>query len=682
MGMAASQARYLALTARKTNVEYEGQQLNQERVVLANRTADLFNQMLTAEVPKCPDSNDFTKVQYSWSDGYNDAVISDYYQLSTADEEYNYVVTSYHYENEYTGTRKLMNDPKIQAYRDLQYTYSQMINQNLLFLAKSMQYNPEDDIYTLVDDRRISKEFKQVDDAGDVRLELDAIYNRAYKDSAHAFELDDNGNYIYTTNAISNLYEGYEPVVDEGAEREILDQLYGRTTTVDASAFAPDGANYIYTTYDDFGNPVTVTYEPVDMTNPEMVQLLKDTYKSDYDPSKTYYYDSEYGTFVVGDDLTSGGGDVVVRNQDDGTVYYSDGVNYMTGPIGLVYEHVNLDDEESDLVQLLKQTYKTEFDKDKDYYYNAETGTFFVDEGIEQFKHNMGMPPEVTIRKQFDGTIYYTDGERYITRDELEDAMLALEDDNISSIELLLKQAIEKMEFTNFQAVGNCVLHELSAEDYADEAVKTELDQIRNDMKDPEKGNRISSANLEACFDPITGEYLGGIYTFKLHNTVYYTTVYDLEASARSAFEDNNQERIADNNIDPQLEKLAYYKASYLKTKIEDTSKALLETDGKGRFTSVRFADDSTVYTLNVETITDEDAYNDAMNQYFYNQEKYDKTIRDINAKTELIQAEDRTLELRLKQLDTEQNALQTEMDAVKKVISKNVEMTFKTFAG
>lgn len=683
MGMAASQARYLALSARKTNVEYEGQQLNQERVVLANRTADLFNQMLTAEVPKCPDSNDFTKIQYSWSDGYNNAVISDYYQLSTSDEDYNYVVTSYHYENEYTGTRKLMNDPKIQCYRDVQYTYNDLINQNIAFLVKSMQYNPDDDIYTLVGDRRIPKEFRQADDAGDVRLELDAIYNRAYKDSAHSFELDEYGNYIYTTDRISSLYPDYEPVVDEGEEREKLDEIFGRTTTVDAAAFTLDASgNYIYTTDDGMGGVITVTYEPVDMTDPEMVQLLQDTYKSDYDPSKTYYYDSEYGTFVVGDDITSGATEVTVRNQDDGSVYYSDGENYIAGPIGLVYEKVNLDDDESELVQLLKQTYKTEFDKDKDYYYNAETGTFFVDEGIEIYKMSMGMPPEITIRKQYDGTTYYTDGETYLTGAELEEAMLALNQDEISSVELILKQAIEKMVFTNFTAVGNCALHQLSLEDYNKDEVKTELDQIIKDMNDPEKGSTTSAANLAACFDPITGEYLGGIYTFKLHNVTYYTTLNDLEASARSAFEDNNQERIADNNIDPQLEKLAYYKASYLKTKIEDTSKALLETDGKGRFTSVKFEDDSVVYTLNVETITDEEAYQDAMNQYYYNQEKYDKTIRDINAKTELIQAEDRTLELRMKQLETEQNALQTEMDAVKKVISKNVEMTFKTFAG
>ena len=57
------------------------------------------------------------------------------------------------------------------------------------------------------------------------------------------------------------------------------------------------------------------------------------------------------------------------------------------------------------------------------------------------------------------------------------------------------------------------------------------------------------------------------------------------------------------------------------------------------------------------------------------------RTINDINAQTEIIQQQDRTLELRLKQLDTEQNALNTELEAVKKVIETNVEATFKTFA-
>ena len=83
---------------------------------------------------------------------------------------------------------------------------------------------------------------------------------------------------------------------------------------------------------------------------------------------------------------------------------------------------------------------------------------------------------------------------------------------------------------------------------------------------------------------------------------------------------------------------------------------------------------------LKTETITDEAAYEDAMNQYNYNQQVYEKKLADINAKTKEIQEQDRTLELRLRQLDTEQEALQTEMEAVKKVIEKNIESTFKTF--
>jgi len=70
------------------------------------------------------------------------------------------------------------------------------------------------------------------------------------------------------------------------------------------------------------------------------------------------------------------------------------------------------------------------------------------------------------------------------------------------------------------------------------------------------------------------------------------------------------------------------------------------------------------------------------MNQYYYANAQYDKMIKDINAKTEIIQQEDRTLELRLKQLDTEQNALSTEIDAVSKVVKDNVEKSFKTFSG
>ena len=54
MGMSASQARFLGLTARKTNVEYEGQQINQQRTTLSNQSANYYNNLLGMEVPVPP----------------------------------------------------------------------------------------------------------------------------------------------------------------------------------------------------------------------------------------------------------------------------------------------------------------------------------------------------------------------------------------------------------------------------------------------------------------------------------------------------------------------------------------------------------------------------------------------------------------------------------------------------
>ena len=110
---------------------------------------------------------------------------------------------------------------------------------------------------------------------------------------------------------------------------------------------------------------------------------------------------------------------------------------------------------------------------------------------------------------------------------------------------------------------------------------------------------------------------------------------------------------------------------------------ARLEQDATGRLINITLRpgqDDEATYALTTNTITDQAAYDDAMNQYQYDKYQYDQSIQEINAKIEIIQAEDKDLELRLKQLDTEQDAISNELDAVQKVIEKNVESSFKTF--
>ncbi len=116
-----------------------------------------------------------------------------------------------------------------------------------------------------------------------------------------------------------------------------------------------------------------------------------------------------------------------------------------------------------------------------------------------------------------------------------------------------------------------------------------------------------------------------------------------------------------------------------------------VERDSSGRYISITIYgknDDGSVnlnssitYPLTTNTTTDEDAYNDALNEYNYQQAQYEQKIQDLNSKLEIVHQQDKSLELNLKQLDTEENAIKTEQDAVEKVISKNVEKSFGTFS-
>ena len=85
---------------------------------------------------------------------------------------------------------------------------------------------------------------------------------------------------------------------------------------------------------------------------------------------------------------------------------------------------------------------------------------------------------------------------------------------------------------------------------------------------------------------------------------------------------------------------------------------------------------------VSANTVTDELAYSEAMAQYEYDQHIYDKKQQEINKKTEIIQQQDRNLELKLQRLDTQRTQITTEIEAVKKVMNDNIESSFKAFSG
>jgi len=153
---------------------------------------------------------------------------------------------------------------------------------------------------------------------------------------------------------------------------------------------------------------------------------------------------------------------------------------------------------------------------------------------------------------------------------------------------------------------------------------------------------------------------------------------YNLNTVQNAKYGDDSVANISQSSIP------AYQQGAAQETTEIKGVKSTVEQDSTGRLINITLnADDPSAaqtFALTTNTLTDQAAYNDAMNQYEYDKARYDQSIQEVNSKIAIIQAQDKNLELRLKQLDTEHDAISTEMDAVQKVIQKNVESTFKTF--
>lgn len=585
MGMAASQARYLALVARKSNCEYEGQQINQARLNLSNQTANLFNQMLGLNVPTPPSTQDYTKVQYSFSDGVNSMTMDSWQQLATPEEDYNYVI-NYHYKsNVYTGSQKKLNDPQVQ--------FSDALP------TSSAQY---------------AEQIKAIKDAQDKIVKAQQNYDETL--AAYQTKVASAGKLAtYADNSINSHVRDY----------------------------TKDGDNYKV--------------------------VIQDTTKEGYPLSKIEMPDGSFKEVYY----------------NNGKYYNTDGTEYEGDKTGITpkdkdvrtYTPVkNLDSSLQDQIkkdiEFLKKNgaIKEDFDLNN-VYYDEKTGTIAFKSDLDALISSSGTGSGTsTILPSYHTNDANKGDSTWVSIEGMQAELNAL-NETLSGQKGTLERAQADYKYISVPSyIGNCQLTSLN--ELSDDQI-AEIKQIIKDMQ-----AQGIETNLTKCFNKMDGTfdastYSGGIYSFTMNGVTYYTTYYDLAESA------NSGEGI--NHIDNQ-QKLAYYNASYVSTNINKTDKALLETDGNGRFVSVRIGDDTLKYTLNAETITDDAAYQDAMNQYYYANAQYDKMIQDINAKTSLIQQEDQQLELRLKQLDTEQNALATEIDAVSKVVKDNVEKSFKTFGG
>ena len=627
MGMAASQARYLALVARKSNCEYEGQQINQARLALSNQSANLFNQMLGLSVPVPPSTQDYTTKQYSFSDGVNAVTIDSWKQLATKDENYNYVVT-YHYNADvYTGSQKKLNDPQVQfSYPGVEiptdYSAQTASIQAALSALKSAQETYDTANSNL---QALTKSAKSLSTYAD-RYEYTGISKVEKTDNV----------YTITSN---------EKFIDDDTKVK-----YDKYTGNDGNEYLYNGGKYYYKDGSSYIEATALTASK-DSSGTQRTKVGGDGNVYDIyinSSGKEYYFrDGAYYKDISGTTpvpIEGYAAEMTANSKESTFTQYDSSMTNITTALQTLKDNGAIDE-------------------------NIDLSTIFVSEDENSFAFMKdlddltGRSGTATILPvyNYDGTPAY--GESWVSTKKMAEDLAAAET-AVSTSKAALDLAQLTYDSLNVPSyIGNCKLTPLAE---LSESEAAEVTQIIKDMTKQE-----IDSNLSKYYNIDTGEYKGGIYSFTLNGVTYYTTYDDLADSARSG--------TGINHIDDQ-QKLAYYRADYVSTKIDKTEKALLETDPNGRFTSIRLEDDSAKYNLTVETVTDDKAYQDAMNQYYYENNKYDKMVQDINAKTSLIHQEDKQLELRLKQLETEQNALKTEMEAVQKIVKDNVDDTFKTF--
>ena len=548
MGMAASQARYLALVARKSNCEYEGQQINQSRLTLSNQSADLFNQLMALEVPKTPNQSDYTYTTYTYSDGDYDYTIERWNHLSDSEGEgYNYAVTYTYEKEDNIGFQKYKLDPQV------------------LFSQKAPS---------------------QTDDPAVEIMKIEMALQ-----------------------TIDSLYEAAKTA--EEAKNDALAKARNRTNYKDKSTFPTVTTKKSETTDTEYsvipsggGDPSTyLRYDTLDPTTQAKIKDVVDKLKSD-----------QYGVFT---------------NEDFGSDYL-------------------------------------------EIFYNSDTDSIAFLHDLQALENPIA-PTALPVYHVSDASLVPSGVDVYTMEELLHDVDVKTAQYN--SAILAYNDASEEIyeRYNVPSQLGNIKLEPISKVDMMDQNTAATIQKIIKEMKEEEIDN-----NIVKSFNTLTGEYnadtyIGGLYKYNQAASTYYVSYYDLFNSVVNGS--------GINNIDNQ-KKLPYYGTVDTEVEVENTSRALIEKDKSGRFKTIKLEDDSQVYELKAQTEIDQVAYQDAMNEATYQKALYDKKVQDINAKTSLIHKQDQELELRLKQLDTEQNALNTEIDAVAKVVKDNVEKSFKTFSG
>ena len=615
MGMAASSLRFAQLTARKNQVEFEGQQINQQRLTLSQKSSAIYNDMLTRQVPTAPDPSSFTKIVYKFNNGYGTSSILNL--AKKASGAYNYNVTYKRPKTTKTLSRSSFTNVGFAKTigvtggdEDKAKYYARTANINGVGRNLSL-VGSDTAAGKLADYRQKLETYKNMQT---IENQLQALNSKTgvldaqtQKNIASSLGLTLSGDGKYGSGAISKALFGdntLQPAtnglrVDMPTMNTLSDSAY---PGIEAQKAAYNMAVALGIT-GKTGEVLSSTIQQSSMDT-VLTTIASDNDMSTHLKNKLFNFTTPTGPYIIKDDwkFKTGSSDEYVSQKD------------------ITDKFSSLNDlEKAELANLLAKHAKL----------GSGTGSMDDNYKVSDAKHS--------------------DYENY-------------------------GQAANSLFGVMGGKKGETDLTVTS------EQMKTMLQELLSKVG----GCGTSAEYKTAQVDPAFTAYQAATATPGIVNIGENQALYE--------YEDDNGDKcymyVNLTNIDDDVpntyadsvsiyENVLNYLDGEYETEQQDANVIMSED---GQVSKITFADGSVV-TPEVVTEMDSDAYDQAMVEYEYKKEVYDKEMNDANAKVKIIQAQDQKLEVRLKQLDTEQKALQTEIDAVKSIRDKSIESSFKTFS-
>lgn len=731
MGMSASQARYLSLTARKSDLEFRGQQINQSRLMLSNQSANLYSSMLTMSVPTPPVETDFMKDVYTFSMGGDNTTLSSY-KLSMGKDGYGYDILYSKPATTKQLTASSVSDVQRAITRQASKTDNNTMPASGIKVATKYDDSKADQKSAPNVSRLAQISNTMAISGGDVSnpnkasTEKDynnagttgyTIYNKIHGESPSKATTKPSKNNAETSSILEkmSIINGNLKYNEENDEQE-KEKTYNNVTIANlAKIFGGkfDNAKNTYTYTNsilsnvlsglgDSNNEITVGTAGSNVsfyinTDDMTFYVVKNNSKNDINNSslKDNAIVCKYDlATLLGLQNASDVKDINEKDQETGKKVYScvtgKGIkakkDYYTfnwdSTNGLQFNTVKnpnswkINDKDlrqiSDLEKNFGITPNNSVDGDtntdkKKYQYFRDANTGNIWE-LCTTTSTSGSISESW--KLFKPNKTYTFGDK--------EAQLLDEKDWPTGISHTYKSGGYDCFYVPDETGtgGSYYMVQQNAFTYDQEHIK--------DIQSSVNGTRFAANNtykiegLTACVvsnDNIPSTILDA---YDKDNYIVYATYNDKDTD----FSDPVKYYVFPKDDDAANAVCSYaYEKSYTGKNELLQARANILVDENGRLSKIDILNQGT-YALEYGQEKDEDAYNEAYREYEYKLQKYEQEMSAIDAKTALIQQQDKKLELQLKSIDTEHSAIQTELEALKKVIDTNIKSSFGTFGG